>query len=272
MILLHLLLIDKYKNRKDPVFKGYPTARLSDILLPTIQPTFVVQIPSISSITMISTSLLITSLISTALSTPLTIHSRSTLPEVTIKPLPAGCASYPNYNADTQTAGPWALTVAASENPALLNVGTRTSYSLAIGSHGPVMVRGEVNLNLRVDLARRAYQCIDDKLNILADTSVNAAGKPGDSKWTPVALSPFPYDASLLYLFDGEQPTLYEHYDGETKLDGWFLGGYNTTTWGAKYYEAEPTSYFSDYFYMRLLPEGEGLGVNETRIFLKVQV
>jgi hypothetical protein len=75
----------------------------------------------------------------------------------------------------------------------------------------------------------------------------------------------------MLYLIDGNQPTLYEHYVGEEKQDGWFLGGYNTTTWGVKWYEASSTSYFLPYFYMRLLPEGQGLGVNETRIFLRIQ-
>jgi hypothetical protein len=115
-------------------------------------------------------------------------------------------------------------------------------------------------------------QCIDNKLNALADTSVNEAGAPGNSKWTPLALSEYPYDASLLYLIEGEQPTLYEHYIGEEKQNGWFLGGFNTTTWGVKWREADSTSYFYPYFSMRLLPEGQGLKPNETRIFLKIQV
>lgn len=129
----------------------------------------------------------------------------------------------------------------------------------------------QINLGYRSGIARNAFQCTSGKLNVLADTSVNAAGAPGNSKWTPTALSPYPYDASLLYLVDGDQPTLYEHYIGEEKQDGWFLGGFNTTTWGVKWYEATSTSYFYPYFYMRLLPEGQGLQANETRIFLKIQ-
>jgi hypothetical protein len=226
----------------------------------------------IATLKMLSKPLVLTSLLSTALATPLSIHSRSTLPDVTIKALPAGCASYPQYNADTQTAGPWSLIVSDAENPDLLKFGPSTSYALSVGPRGPVMARGYLNLGYRFGIARNALQCIDEKLNVLADTQVNAAGAPGNAKWTPLALSPYPYDASLLYLIDGDQPTLYEHYDGETKLDGWFLGGYNTSTWGVKWYDAEPTSYGFPYFYMRLLPEGQALGVNETRIFLKIQV
>jgi hypothetical protein len=100
---------------------------------------------------------------------------------------------------------------------------------------------------------------------------VNAAGAPGDAKFTPVALSPYPYDAELLYLIDGDQPTLYEHYIGEEKQSGSYLGGFDTTTWGAKYYEADSTTYFLPYYQLRLLPEGQGLDANETRTFLKIQ-
>jgi hypothetical protein len=100
---------------------------------------------------------------------------------------------------------------------------------------------------------------------------VNTAGAPGDAKFTPVALSPYRYDAELLYLIDGDQPTLYEHYIGEEKQSGLYLGGFDTTTWGAKYYEADSTTYFLPYYQLRLLPECQGLNANETRTFLKIQ-
>lgn len=65
-----------------------------------------------------------------------------------------------------------------------------------------------------------------------------------------LALSACPNNASLLYLIDGEQLTLYEHCIGEERQPGWYFGGYNTTTWGAKRYEASPTSYFYSCFYL----------------------
>jgi hypothetical protein len=130
----------------------------------------------------------------------------------------------------------------------------------------------QLNLGYRYGIARSILQCTDNTLSVLADTSVNEAGKPGDTKWTPLVVAPQAHDANLLYLYDGDQPTLYEHYVGEEKQDGWFLGGYNTTTWAVKWYEAETTSYFHPYFSLRALPEGQGLYVNETRIFLKIQV
>jgi hypothetical protein len=94
---------------------------------------------------MFTQTLALASVISTALAGPLSlIHTRSTLPDVTIKALPAGCASYPGYNAESQTAGPWSMTVSDAENPDLINFGPSNTYSLAIGSQGPVMRWGYV--------------------------------------------------------------------------------------------------------------------------------
>jgi hypothetical protein len=101
---------------------------------------------------------------------------------------------------------------------------------------------------------------------------VNSAGKPENVQWTPLALSPYQNDASLVYLIAGEQPTVYEHYVDGVKQEGTFLGGYGTSTWGVEWQEAQSTSYFQPYFYLRLLPEGFGLRANETKTFLKIQL
>jgi len=94
---------------------------------------------------MFAKSLALASLLSTTLAGSIPhIQSRSTLPDVTIKALPAGCASYPGYDADSQTAGPWSMIVSDSENPDLLRFGPSTSYSLSVGSQGPVMRWGYV--------------------------------------------------------------------------------------------------------------------------------
>jgi hypothetical protein len=117
----------------------------------------------------------------------------------------------------------------------------------------------QLNLGYRFGIARTQHQCTEDKLNVFADTSLNRAGKPGNPKWTPLVLTSHLYDAQLMYLYNGERPTLYEHYNGEE-------------TWAVKWYEANPTSYFYPFFEMRLLPEGRELDANETRIHLKIQV
>jgi hypothetical protein len=100
--------------------------------------------------TMLAKSLAIASVLSTALAgPPALLHTRSTLPDVTIKALPAGCASYPGYNADTKTAGPWSLIVSAAENPDLINFGPSTSYSLTAPNNDfPVMQWGFVSVSL----------------------------------------------------------------------------------------------------------------------------
>jgi hypothetical protein len=91
--------------------------------------------------------LTIASFLSTALASLRTpIHTRSTLPDVIIKALPAGCASYPGYDSNTRTAGPRSLTVAAAENPDLVNVGPTTTYSSVAGSQGSVMRWGYVSV------------------------------------------------------------------------------------------------------------------------------
>lgn len=85
-------------------------------------------------------------------------------------------------------------------------------------------------------------------------------------------LSPYTYDGLLLWKVDGEAVKIYEHYVGEEKQAGVYLGGYNgTTTWGFKYYPAMQGSFGLDYFQMRLLPEGEALGMNETRGFVRIR-
>jgi hypothetical protein len=102
---------------------------------------------------MLSKPLALASMLSSALAGPLSlIHSRSTLPDVTIKALPAGCASYPSYDASSQAAGPWTLTVSDAENPDLVGFGPSTSYALAVGEQGPVMVRGYVRPSLHMHL------------------------------------------------------------------------------------------------------------------------
>lgn len=120
--------------------------------------------------------------------------------------------------------------------------------------------------------AKNPLQCQDSRLHVRTDTALTRAGEPTNVEWTPLAVSPYPYDASLLYLIDGDAPTLYEHYIGDVKQDGYFLGGYNTTTWGVQWQESSgPTSYNQPYFYLRLLPDGQSLKANETKTFVKIR-
>lgn len=123
----------------------------------------------------------------------------------------------------------------------------------------------------RNDLAKTALQCQSSRLHAYTETALTRAGAPTNFAWTPLALSSYPYDASLVYLIDGDAPTLYEHYIGNVKQDGYFLGGYNTTTWGVQWqYASGPTSYNMPYYYLRLLPAGQSLKANETKTFVKI--
>jgi hypothetical protein len=122
-------------------------------------------------------------------------------------------------------------------------------------------------------LAKSRLQCQDSGLQVYTQTTVDSNGDTtGTAEWTPLALGPHRFDAGLMYLTEGEAPTLYEHYIGEKKQAGYFVGGYNTTTWGVRWSPAAPGygSYKQPYYYLRLLPEGEKLKANETRAFLKI--
>jgi hypothetical protein len=109
------------------------------------------QIISSIILNMFAKSVAIASVLSTAFAGLAPLQPKAALPDVTIKALPAGCASFPQYDADAQTAGPWSLTVPASENPDLLNFGPSASYSLAIGAQGrPYMRWGYVSNSIVV--------------------------------------------------------------------------------------------------------------------------
>ncbi|KAJ4376875.1 hypothetical protein N0V86_006311 [Didymella sp. IMI 355093] len=194
------------------------------------------------------------------------------LPNVTAKALPADCSSYPDYNEQTGIAGPWILNLANSDNADIEGWGDSDVYSVANSPTGPEMRWGYITIVSNNQFAKTALQCQDSRLHAYTDTALTAAGAPTNFAWTPLALSSYPYDASLLYLVDGDAPTLYEHYIGDVKQDGYFLGGYNTTTWGVQWQEASgPGSYNQPYFYLRLLPEGQSLQVNETKTFVKIR-
>jgi hypothetical protein len=84
-----------------------------------------------------------------ALPSALALPSNHILPKVTIKALPADCSSYPGYNADSKTAGPWIVQLNKSENPALESFGDSVIYSTSTGPSGiSAMSSGHVCLPL----------------------------------------------------------------------------------------------------------------------------
>ncbi|KAF1361440.1 hypothetical protein EJ07DRAFT_176112 [Lizonia empirigonia] len=189
------------------------------------------------------------------------------LPNVTAKALPADCSSYPLYNEETSNAGLWIPNLANSDNADIEGWGDSDVYSY---SYSPAT--GPITIVSNNQFAKTALQCQSSRLHAYTDTALTRAGAPTNTTWTLLSLSAYPYDVSLLYLVDGDAPTLYEHYIGGAKQDGYFLGGYNTTTWGVQWREASgPGSYNQPFFYMRLLPEGQSLKANETKTFIKIR-
>lgn len=67
------------------------------------------------------------------------------LPEVTIKALPAACSSYPQYDESSNTAGPWIVQLANSDNADIEGWGDSVTYSYSYSpATGPVMRWGHV--------------------------------------------------------------------------------------------------------------------------------
>ncbi|XPT01357.1 hypothetical protein M3J09_010493 [Ascochyta lentis] len=201
------------------------------------------------------------------------LPSTLALPNVTIKALPADCSSYPLYDEQTGNAGPWILNLANSDNADIEGWGDSDVYSYSYSpATGPVMRWGYISIVSNNQFAKTPLQCQSSRLHARTATALTRAGAPTNYDWTPLSLSSYPYDASLLYLIDGDAPTLYEHYIGDVKQDGYFVGGYNTTTWGVQWQEPTgPGSYNQPFFYMRLLPEGQSLKANETKTFVKIR-
>lgn len=202
------------------------------------------------------------------------------LPDVVAKPLPDGCQSYPGYNPDTGVAGPWVIKLVHSENTAIDGFSDTSFHSVKYNprvDRKPTIRWGHINFPTRNDIAKNPLQCRDNKLLGWVPTDLTDAGAPTNYQWIPLVLSPYPYDAGLMWKIDGTAPRIFEHYvDGE-KQPGVFLGGYdNSTAWGLKWSGPYDGS-LTDFYYTRLLgpnsadpTTGEKLKANETRSFIAI--
>ncbi|KAL5429497.1 hypothetical protein PMIN04_000293 [Paraphaeosphaeria minitans] len=194
------------------------------------------------------------------------------LPDATSKQIPAGCASYPSYNADTGEAGVFLVKVVHSENPAIEGFSDTSDYSVGIGAQGrPYMRWGYLTIPSRNDIAKTGLKCSGGILRAWVDAELTAAGTPTNVQWAPLALSPYADGGVLLYKIEGDEVRVYEHYIEEEKQPGLFLGGYDdSATWGLKYVAPHATDPDGNY-QMRLIRTTEAVGVNETRGLVKIE-
>lgn len=131
----------------------------------------------------------------------------------------------------------------------------------------------------RNDIAKNPLQCINNALTAWVPTDLTPAGAPTSYVWTPLVISPYPYDAELMWKIESdERPKPFEHYVDGVKQDGVFLGGYeNSTTWGFKYYPESMGSAGMGYYLIRLLgpnsadpSTGAKLLPNETMGYIQI--
>ncbi|CAI6097516.1 unnamed protein product [Clonostachys chloroleuca] len=201
----------------------------------------------------------------------------------------SGCEVWPNYDAATGVAGPWLIQLSEAENTAIDGFSDTTRYSIGYNNGKPtirwgsfLILANKITIPTRNDIAKTALRCSDGGLQAWTSTDLTPAGAPTAVAWTPIVLSPYPYDAALMYKIEGSAPQLYSHKDATTgeEIPGYFLGGADgATTWGVKYYPADQGSYGRDYYYLRLLgpgsedpSTGEPLHEGETKTYLKVAV
>ncbi|KAI1342772.1 hypothetical protein F5Y15DRAFT_268660 [Xylariaceae sp. FL0016] len=203
------------------------------------------------------------------------------IPDVTAELLPTtDCSSYPGYDAASNTAGPWLIQLVDSENAAIEGFSDVSDYSISYNpatDTKPTIRWGSISFPTNNQIAKTPLQCEAGVLQARVPMDLTAAGAPTSYAWTPLVLSPYPYDAALMWMIEGDAPQIFAHYVDGVKQDGVFLGGYdNSTAWGLRYEDADQGS-SGPYYYARLLgPDsadpttGEALYTNETRAFIKI--
>ena len=190
------------------------------------------------------------------------------VPNVTVVPIKAGCAAFPNWDPATDTTQPFSLEASSTDNTTMEGWGARTEFS-----RGQDQIRwGAMAIVPRNDMAKTAVRCSKGSLQGYVPTGVSGA------TWENLVISPYPYDAELMYMIKKSIPVeIYAHYQGTTRLPGLFLGNGGVTTWGFKYNDAAASCCGIPFYLPRLLgphsedeTTGAPLGKGEFRGFFKV--
>jgi hypothetical protein len=158
--------------------------------------------------------------------------------------LPGGCSAYPSYDATTGIAGPWVVQAVQTNNSAIENFGNVAEFS-----RGATQIRwGSIVFPTNNQVAKNPLRCSNNTLQALVPVGVS------QYEWQNLRISPYPYDAELMYLVDGGpevQP--YAIYVDGVQQPGVFLGADATTTWGFRYYPADASCCGTPFYGMRLL-------------------
>ncbi len=205
---------------------------------------------------------------------------------ITVKQLPVGCSSLPGYDAASGNAGPWQFITSGADRPEVDNVGMGSYYSIRADAQGKEGIEsGTLTVNNGVDLARYAFNCANDTINVYTQVHIDpSTDKLIDFQWTPLTLSYIedfggpthsgpsqPGPMVFLTVTTGIQPLFYEQYVDGVKQDGIFVGGYNSTTWGVSWEPASQVTNDQPYYWARLLAPGAGVGFNETKTYIKIR-
>ncbi|KAI1341720.1 hypothetical protein F5Y15DRAFT_413649 [Xylariaceae sp. FL0016] len=197
------------------------------------------------------------------------------VPNVTVRPLPETCASYPGYDSATGIAGPFNVSAYATGQP-IDGLQFVPKFAVAAGGGAwgfmtiplddavhdpatPMRCGGHASLQAQLDMGAAAGGALWQDLV--------AAGTPGESV-LGFNLAPLPDPNYII------EP--YAHAIDGIQQPGVFIGALNVTTWGFNYENSTETG---EYYFLRLLgpnshnmATGEQLNPGEFTGFIKVDL
>ncbi|KAI0142525.1 hypothetical protein F4776DRAFT_511207 [Hypoxylon sp. NC0597] len=172
----------------------------------------------------------------------------SAAPNVTVVPLPSGCAGYLNYDNTTGIAGPLRL-LADSTGREQDGFKFIPKFAIAVGggSWGFMVVPATENKTTEAD--EIVFRCGNDTLQ--AQLDLGYAG----TRWQPLIAAGTPGEAVFGFnLPDLPDPNYHLETDSHAvegvTQPGVFLGAVNVTTWGFNYQNFTETG---EYYFLRLL-------------------
>ncbi|KAI1417929.1 hypothetical protein F5Y13DRAFT_184442 [Hypoxylon sp. FL1857] len=208
----------------------------------------------------------------------------SAAPNVTVVPLPSGCAGYPNYDNATGIAGPLRLLVDSTgrEQDGFKFI---PKYAIAVGGGSWGFMVIPTIENKTADAGEIIFRCGNDTLQAQLDMGfagtrwqpLIAAGTPGEAVFgfnLPDLPDPnYHLETWYVRLCRSREP--HSHVIEGVTQPGVFLGAVNVTTWGFNYQNFTETG---EYYFSRLLgpnsqnrATGKPLNPGEFAGYIKVE-
>ncbi|KAJ5171922.1 hypothetical protein N7492_004515 [Penicillium capsulatum] len=146
---------------------------------------------------------------------------------VTSVEVKGGCSKLPGYSSSTGIAGPWIFTADHCHKIDSSN-GACSIEGFGSTSQNFGDDRGYMGIVTENTMAKTPIRC-----NGHTDAFESRVEYKGSVGWVPVNVTDMPYSAQLMWgLGEYSRPLqAYELYEDDKKMDGFYLGAHNVTTW-----------------------------------------